>query len=103
MSHGSGDAQRVSPTRVSRAWVHVLPAIAILAVTLLFVLQNLRITTVTFVTASGRLPLGAALVAAAALGGLLVFALGSIRIVQLRKAIRRSPGRRHSSRPVEAS
>jgi uncharacterized integral membrane protein len=51
------------------------------------VFQNLRHTKVTFFTASGSVPLAVALLVAAALGGLLVLALGSIRIVQLRKVI----------------
>jgi lipopolysaccharide assembly protein A len=68
----------------------LLPAFLLLAVTLLFVFGNLRSTKVSFATTSGRLPLAVALLAAAALGGLLVFALGSIRIIQLRRAIHRS-------------
>lgn len=69
----------------------IVPVLVLLAVILLFVFQNLRSTKVSFATASGRLPLAVALLAAAALGGLLVFALGSVRIIQLRKVIRRSP------------
>jgi uncharacterized integral membrane protein len=58
---------------------------------LVFVLQNLQATTVRFVVVSGRLPLGVALLVAAALGALVVFCLGSVRIVQLRHlAARRS-------------
>jgi uncharacterized integral membrane protein len=81
----------VASTRTSRTWVKVMPALLLLAVILLFVFENLRSTKVSFATASGRLPLALALLAAAALGGLLVFALGSIRIMQLRKVIHRSP------------
>lgn len=83
--------QDVASTRASRTWVKLVPAFLLLAVTLVFVFGNLRSTKVSFATASGRLPLALALLAAAALGGLLVFALGSIRILQLRKAIHRSP------------
>jgi len=77
-------------TRASRAWVKVLPALILLAVILVFVFENSQSTKVSFMTASGRLPLALALLAAAALGGLFVLALGSIRILQLRKVIRRA-------------
>ncbi len=81
----------VASTRASRTWVKVVPALLLLAAILMFVFENLRSTKVSFATASGRLPLALALLAAAALGGLLVFTLGSIRIVQLRKVIHRTP------------
>ena len=94
-----GDAPDVQPvqgaptvpaTRASRAWVRIVPALLLLAVILVFVFQNLRRTRVTFVTATGTFPLAVALLVAAALGALLVLALGSVRILQLRKVIRRA-------------
>lgn len=81
----------VKSTRASRAWIKLLPAFVLLAAILVFVFGNLRSTKVSFATASGTMPLAVALLAAAALGGLLVFALGSIRIIQLRRAVRRPP------------
>lgn len=62
-----------------------------LVVMLVFVFQNLRETTVSFLGFSGGAPLGLALVVAALLGG--VFGFGSVRIVQLRK-LARARGRR---------
>jgi uncharacterized integral membrane protein len=94
---GSGDlaAQAVPPrpsgvpsTRAGRLWLKAVPAAILLAVLLVFVFDNLRSTKVTFFTASGRLPLAVALLAAAGIGGLCVFALGSVRILQLRRTIR---------------
>jgi uncharacterized integral membrane protein len=83
-------APRTIPsTRASRAWTRVLPALVLLAAILLFVFQNLRSSKVSFVSLSGTLPLGVALLAAAALGALLVLALGSVRVLQLRKLVRR--------------
>lgn len=81
----------VGSTRASRAWIKVLPALVLLAIILMFVFQNSTTTKVSFATASGRVPLAVALLGSAALGGLLVLALGTVRIAQLRKAIRRSP------------
>jgi uncharacterized integral membrane protein len=64
-----------------------------LVIMLVFVFQNLRETTVSFLGFSGGAPLGLALVVAALLGGLIVFGFGSVRIVQLRK-LARARGRR---------
>ena len=77
-------------TRVSRAWNGVIPALVVLAFILVFIFQNLHKTRVSFVFLSATLPLAVALIAAAACGGLFVLALGSIRMVQLRRVIRRS-------------
>ncbi|HET9058842.1 MAG TPA: lipopolysaccharide assembly protein LapA domain-containing protein [Acidimicrobiales bacterium] len=90
---------RLASTRASRAWLKVLPALAVLAVILVFVFQNAQNAKVSFVTASGKLPLGLALLGSAALGALFVLALGSIRMVQLRRAVRRA--RRYGVSPPE--
>ena len=89
----------VVSTRAGRAWVKVLPALLVLAVILLFIFQNSQSAKVSFVTASGRLPLAIALLAAAALGALFVLALGSIRIFQLRRTIHRSSRRTQTHHP----
>jgi uncharacterized integral membrane protein len=94
--------EKVPSTRVGRVWNGVVPVLVLLALILVFVFQNLQRARVKFITLSGTLPLGVALLAAAAFGGLLVLALGSARMAQLRKAIRRhnrteangTPGRR---------
>lgn len=66
----------------------VLPAIILLVIMLVFVFQNLQRAKVSFLGLSGTLPLAVSLLAAAALGGLFVLALGSVRILQLRRVIR---------------
>jgi uncharacterized integral membrane protein len=68
--------------------------LVLLAITLVFVLQNLRSVKVSFLSASGRLPLGVALLVAAALGALAVLTLGSVRIIQLRHLVHRANHRR---------
>ena len=83
----------VPSTRASRAWTRVLPALIVLGILLVFVLQNLRRAKVSFAGFSGTLPLAVLLLAAAGLGALFVLALGSVRIVQLRRVIRRDRGR----------
>jgi uncharacterized integral membrane protein len=81
--------ESIPSTRASRAWVRVLPALIVLAVTLVFVFQNSRHVKVSFFNASGTVPLSVALLGAAALGALLVLALGSVRILQLRRRVQR--------------
>jgi len=90
----------IASTRASRAWVRVLPLVAVLAVTLIFVLQNRRTARISFLSVSGDVPLAVALLAAAALGALVVLALGSVRIVQLRRVIHRQLRDRPSSSSV---
>jgi uncharacterized integral membrane protein len=89
-SDQGADAAPIPSTRAGRTWIRVLPALVLLAVTVVFVLQNLRSAKVSFITASGRLPLGLALLLAAALGALVVLALGSVRIIQLRHLVHRT-------------
>ena len=85
--------QSIPSTRAARAWIRVLPGLVLFALTLTFVLQNLRTAKVTFFAVSGTLPVALALLAAAALGASLVLALGSVRIMQLRKLVRHNFGR----------
>src|SRR4051812_29902869 len=83
----------VPSSRVGRTWTALVPAAAVMVVVLIFVLQNLQRSEVTFLFWSGGLPLGVALLAAAALGGLAVFLLGSVRILQLRRLAGRRASR----------
>jgi uncharacterized integral membrane protein len=78
----------ITSTRTSRAWIRILPAIVVLAVILIFVFQNPKDVKVRFFTSSGTLPLSVALLGSVALGALLVLALGSMRILQLRRQVR---------------
>jgi uncharacterized integral membrane protein len=81
--------QPAEPQRPSRhLWLGLIPAMVALVVMLVFIFENLRETTVSFLGFSGGAPLGLALVAAALLGGVTVFGLGSVRIVQLRRLAR---------------
>lgn len=83
----------VPGSRAGRTWVALVPAALALVLVLIFVLQNLQSSTVRFVIVSERLPLGVALLVAAALGALVVFCLGSVRILQLRRLARRRSAR----------
>src|SRR5690242_5861958 len=80
---------RLASTRAGRAWGRLLPALFLLAILLVFILQNLHRAKVSFLGVSGTMPLAVALLAAAVIGALFVLAVGSVRIVQLRRVIRR--------------
>jgi uncharacterized integral membrane protein len=79
----------ISSTRSSRAWVRLLPALIVLVVILVFVFQNPKDVKVSIFTMSGTLPLSVALLGAVILGALMTLALGSVRIIQLRRQVRR--------------
>src|SRR5438105_26342 len=93
------DPNTTSPMRSPGAgwiWVRVLPALVLLTVGLVFILQNLHHAQVSFLNLSGSIPVAVALLAAFALGALSVLLLGSIRMLQLRNACYR--GARFDSR-----
>ncbi|MGA7416867.1 MAG: lipopolysaccharide assembly protein LapA domain-containing protein [Acidimicrobiales bacterium] len=79
----------VPVTRAGRLWMALLPALIFLVVLLVFIFQNLHNVKISFFTASGSFPLALALLLAAVGGALIVLCLGSIRILQLRRTVRR--------------
>ena len=85
----------IDSTRASRAWVRVLPALIVLAILLVFVFQNRKDVKISFFGWSGMLPLAVALLASAALGMLVLLALGSVRMLQLRRQVRRKKKAAH--------
>ena len=84
------EQQKLEHTRTAGTWAAVVVATAALIVLLVFILQNLQLTTVTFLGLRGDLPVGVALLLAAAIGGLLVAFVGAARILQLRRTARRT-------------
>lgn len=81
---GARPARRGGRTRISGAWFAVAVAAIVLLFLLIFILQNLQSVQVTYLGATGQLPLGVALLMAAVGGALLVIVLGAARILQLR-------------------
>jgi uncharacterized integral membrane protein len=82
-------SKTILSTRTSRAWIRLLPALVVIIVILVFVLQNPKDVTVSLFTFAGTLPLSVALLGAVVLGALMTLALGSVRIYQLRKQVHR--------------
>ena len=69
-------------------WFAVLGGL-VLAVLLVFVLQNLDRVPIEFLGASGEVPVGVALLLAAVAGGLIVGLASGLRILQLRRRVKR--------------
>jgi uncharacterized integral membrane protein len=67
----------------------LVPALVFLVVLLVFIFQNLHNVKISFFTASGSFPLALTVLLAAVVGALIVLCLGSIRILQLRRTVRR--------------
>jgi uncharacterized integral membrane protein len=88
----------IQSTRTSRAWIRLLPALVVLVVILVFVFQNPKDVKVSLFTFSGTFPLSVALLGAVILGALMVVALGSLRILQLRRQVHRKKGDVHRHR-----
>jgi uncharacterized integral membrane protein len=80
----------VRRTRTSGVWIAVTVAAVVLLVLLVFIIENLDTVHIGFFGARGQLPLGIALLLAAIGGGLLVAIPGYGRILQLRRALRKS-------------
>jgi uncharacterized integral membrane protein len=89
--HGAGvipAKAKLTMTRASGTWVAALVTVITLVLVLIFVMQNLALTSVYFLGISGTLPLGVAMLFAALAGALLIALAGTARIVQLRRGTR---------------
>jgi uncharacterized integral membrane protein len=71
------------------AWVGLALGAVVLVLLLVFILENGNNVDISFFGAHGHMPLGVALLLAAALGVLLVVIPGTGRIIQLRRTARR--------------
>ncbi len=81
-------AQR--PTRASAAWVATAAALVLLAMLIVFILQNSKRVQVHYLGFAGSLSLGMALLIAAVGGGVVVAIAGAARVTQLRITARRA-------------
>jgi uncharacterized integral membrane protein len=80
---------RVRRTRTSATFKSLMAGTVVLVLLLVFILENTERAKVTYFGASGHLPLGVALLLAAVAGALIVGIVGTARIFQLRKHVRR--------------
>jgi uncharacterized integral membrane protein len=77
-------------TRAAALWSALIAGFVVLIVLLVFIMQNTDSTTIHFLGWAGSLPVGVAILLAAVCGGLLTVAVGTARIVQLRRAAKKN-------------
>lgn len=82
--------KKMKRTRFSGLWVGLTAAAVVLLVLLVFIIENSQSVQISFFGAHGHLSLGVALLLAAIAGVLLVAVPGYGRILQLRRALRKS-------------
>lgn len=82
------------PTVAAHVWVALGAAVVFLILLIVFIAENSRSVTISFLGAKGHLALGLALLIAAVAGALILLLIGSTRIIQLRLALRRQGPRR---------
>lgn len=83
-------------TRVSSTWVGIALAAILLILLIIFIAENSQQVKVSFLGATGHFPLAIGLLIAAVAGIVLTLLVGSLRILQLRRDLRRQ--RRHIRR-----
>lgn len=96
-AHARPTSPKPGHTRTAGTWAAVVVATIMLIILLIFILQNLQPATVTFLWIRGNLPVGVALLLAAAIGGLLVALVGAARMLQLRRTAVRHRKRARAS------
>lgn len=77
-------------TRAGALWSALIAGFLILILLLIFIAQNTASASFAFLGWHWSLPLGVAILLAAVCGGLLTVAVGTARIVQLRRAARKN-------------
>jgi uncharacterized integral membrane protein len=76
-------------TRAGALWSALIAGFLILILLLVFITQNTTSTSFQFLGWHWSLPLGVAILLAAVVGGLLTVAVGTARIIQLRRAAKK--------------
>jgi len=85
-----GEARRrVKPTKASAVWTALAVGVLVLVAILIFVVQNGAKVRINFLWLHFSLALGIALLISAILGILLTLAVGSVRMLQLRRLAKR--------------
>lgn len=85
---GAGD-DPLRGSRTSGVWVATVGLGVVLLLLIIFIAQNTRRTTVSFLAWDGQVPVAVALLIAAVAGLFLALLAGMLRILQLRRRVRR--------------
>jgi len=79
---------RIERRRVSAVWIGVIIAAVLLIALVIFIAQNSRTAKIDFLWFHGHFAIALALLLAGVTGALLVAVPGTVRIIQLRKALK---------------
>lgn len=90
-------AQTPRATNAGRVWIALAVATVLLALLIIFIAENSRSVTISFLGANGHISLALALLVAAVVGAAVTLLAGTARILQLRLEVRRHnrASRRH--------
>lgn len=77
-------------TRVAALWSALIAGFLVLIVLLIFIIQNSEPWVIQFLAWRWSLPVGVSILLAAVCGGLLTVAVGSARMIQLRRAAKKN-------------
>jgi uncharacterized integral membrane protein len=89
------------PTNAGRVWIAIAVATVLLVLLIIFIAENSRSVTISFLGARGHISLALALLIAAVIGATVTLLVGTARILQLRLEVRRgrrAEHRRHNGR-----
>lgn len=75
-------------TRTSATFISLIAGAVVLVLLLVFILENTQRAKITFLGATGHVPLGVALLLAVVAGALLLGIVGTARIAQLRRRVK---------------
>jgi uncharacterized integral membrane protein len=84
--------EKVKPPRqtvAGRVWISIGFAVVLLVLLIIFIAENSRKVTVSFLGANGTISLALAMLIAAVVGALITLLVGTTRIVQLRREVHR--------------
>ena len=91
-------ASAPKPTNAGRVWIAIAVATVLLALLIIFIAENSRSVTISFLGASGHISLALALLIAAVIGAAVTLLAGTARILQLRLEVRRGRRSEHKRR-----
>jgi lipopolysaccharide assembly protein A len=89
-----------TPPRVTlagRVWAAIIIAVIVLVLLIIFIAENSQSVTISFLGATGHISLGLAMLIAALAGAVITLLVGTTRIFQLRREVRRQSRRAQSS------
>jgi uncharacterized integral membrane protein len=84
------DANPLRASRTSRSWISLAALVVVLILLVIFIAQNTQRVEVSFLGWNGHPPLSVALLVAAVGGATIALIIGTLRLLQVRRRVRRS-------------